>query len=237
MFWRESLPDVEGVGYADGNNWVGFQGRQVAFPLGDLGLQIALDGDGDGVGGAGDVGALGLRLVIASPSGEVRVERGLPGDGDAELKREGEVSAFARDHVAPAGGDGEGRLGGVEAERRIAVDGSGAGGGIGVGGVEGLVVEGEAGSTGHGIGSRELVAVVEQQAGTDAPSEPGGVIVQRHAGGSEVEAGIGGEAVGGEVGGVFEDVAGSPEIEVLVDVGGHLKVDAQRRNAGAEGKS
>jgi len=144
------------------------------------------------------------------------------------------VSAFARDHVAPAGGDGEGGLSGVESEGRISADGSGAGGRIGVRRVEGLVVEGKAGSTGYGIGCREQVAVVEQHAGTDAKAKPGGVIIQRHAGRSQVEVGVGGKAIGGEVCGVLEDVASAADVEVPVDIGGYLEANAQGGNAGAK---
>ena len=73
MLFR-AAPRTEAIGSADGDDRVGLQRVEVVLPLGNLRGQVALNLKRDGVGCAGDVGALRLRLVIAGPAGQIRIQ-------------------------------------------------------------------------------------------------------------------------------------------------------------------
>jgi hypothetical protein len=155
----------------------------------DAALQVALNLNRNRVVAGNAVAVIIWRLVVASRARQIRVQRRRSNDGYPDLEREGPVTAFAGYHVAPASGDGEGRLGSVQAQCCVSAYRSGASSATHIsrivriaGRIVGCTVQGEAGSGGHSIGCGELVAVIDQHAGTDAPSEPGGVIIQRHAG-------------------------------------------------------
>jgi hypothetical protein len=60
--------------------------------------------------------------------------------------------------------------------------------------------------------------------------------IQSNSGRCEVKVRIEVKPVGVEVAGVPESVARGADGEVLIDVGGHLEANAQRRNACAERK-
>src|SRR5579863_667805 len=143
--------------------------------------------------------------------------------------------ALAWNGVSPAGGDGEGRAGGVHVQQSIAVDRSCAGGGVGIGRVVGLVVERETGAARHRCVGGYLVAVVEEEARTDSKTFTEWVNVESGSGGLHGKTGVGADSAGSEVGGIVEDVAGGSQVEMRVEVGGHRELDPERRESSSEG--
>ena len=147
------------------------------------------------------------------------------------------MTALARNLVAPARGDGESRLGGIEAESRGGVQWSGSGGRIRIGRVERIAIQGEARSAGHGGCGSEPVAVVNQEAGTDAKAIVERIDIRGNPGGGQVQPGVGVESVGREIGGIAKHVAGGADIQVAADIRCELHTRAQGRNAAADGNA
>ena len=216
-FRRESA-EVEAVGDAAGDDGVGLQGIQIAGPFGYLGGQVALDGHRDGIAGVGDVSAFGLRLVVAGPAAQVHLHAGRTDEGDADFEGERPV-ALAGNHVAQAGGDGKGWLGGVEPQGSRAVDRNCTGGRVGVGRVIGGAVQGEAGSGGYVGGGGELVAVVEQDSGAEAEGKFKREEIYRDTGRVQAQLGGGVDSIGGEVVGIVEEVAAAAQGQMISDIG------------------
>ena len=141
-------------------------------------------------------------------------------------------ASFARNHVAPAGGHGEGLLAGVQAEV------CGGGEGIDRVRIEVLVVEGNVLSGRGGADGRDLVLVIEEPSGAEAEAmRRKRVIVQRGASRGHIHLAVEIKAVGGDViGGVVEEVAGSAQVQITVHIGGGLQVDAHQRHSAAEAR-
>ncbi len=216
--------DVEAVGDSRRDDWVDPERGDVLGPGGDLGFEVALDEDGDGVGRVADVGAEGLGFVVAGGAFEVHVQPGGADEGRTDFNGKGEVGAGARGEASPAGGGGEGGAVGVELERASAGERGAAEGGIGIGGIEGVAVEGEAGAGGDGRIGGDAVLVIEEDAGADAEAIAERVDVDGGAGGSVVEPSVDFEAVGGEVRGIVgEVVADGAELDVAIEVRGELQ--------------
>ena len=80
---------------------IGFQRFCIFGPFGNLGGQVALDLESDGIGFAGDVGAQRLGLVIAGPAAKVDFQRRCAGERDTHLERERPV-ALAEEWCCPS---------------------------------------------------------------------------------------------------------------------------------------
>src|SRR5580658_11041255 len=112
---------MEAVGQAYRADGVEPEQVDVVGPFGNLGIEVALNLNGDGVGGVGKVRALCLRLIEAGPATHAHLHFGISDEGYAGFERNRPVTMAAGD-IAPTSLERECRLVRVQAEESVSDD-------------------------------------------------------------------------------------------------------------------